>query len=94
MERQEIEEIQSALDGEREHSAFLEKLLKVLYGDGWNKLTLFDAKKIYEHNKALETRLKEVEEMLNQIFNLGHNNDCIFCGLKDKEALKGLGKEI
>ena len=62
MERQEIEEIQSALDGEREHSAFLEKLLKVLYGDGWNKLTLFDAKKIYEHNKALEARLKEAEE--------------------------------
>ena len=42
----------------------------------------------------LEARLKEAEEVLNQIFNLGHNNDCIFCGLKDKEVLKGLGKEI
>ena len=33
------------LEEEREHSAFLEMLLRTLYGDDWNKLTISDAQK-------------------------------------------------
>jgi len=33
------------LEEEKDHSAFLEKLLRVLYGEGWNKLTIDEAKK-------------------------------------------------
>ena len=36
---------------EKDHSAFLEKLLRTLYGDGWEKLTLFDAKKCVVQKK-------------------------------------------
>lgn len=36
---------------EKEHSAFLEKLLCALYGNGWDDLTIFDAKKWYEEHK-------------------------------------------
>ena len=39
------EELQTMLEEEEYHSAFLEKLLHVLYGEGWNKLTLSEAKR-------------------------------------------------
>jgi len=68
MDEQEIEKLQEALNGEKEHSICLENLLKALYGNGWNKLTLFDAKKIYEHNKTLESRLKQAEETMQFTF--------------------------
>ena len=38
-----INEIEALLEEERDHTAFLEKLLRILYGEGWNKLTINDA---------------------------------------------------
>ena len=66
------------------------------------------ARKLCDYASTLESQLKaeqtsvnklslhcqELEAVLHRIFNFGHNNDCIFCGFKDKEALKGLGKEV
>ncbi len=39
------------LHEEQEHSAFLEKLLKALYGKGWSRLTIFEANKWREQNE-------------------------------------------
>ena len=41
-----ITKLQADLEIEKEHSAFLEKLLKLIYGTGWDKLTIQDAMKI------------------------------------------------
>jgi hypothetical protein len=38
---------------ERDHSAFLEKLLETLYGDGWDKLTLSDAKAFHDKQQTV-----------------------------------------
>ena len=38
-------DLQNKLETEQAHSAFLEELLRVLYGDGWDDLTLFDARR-------------------------------------------------
>jgi len=40
-----IAKLQAELETEKEHSAFLERLLKALYGEDWEKLTLCDAEK-------------------------------------------------
>lgn len=50
-----IEFLKNELETEKEHSAFLEKLLQALYGEGWDKLTLFDAKRC-EVIKTLTTQ--------------------------------------
>ena len=42
--------LQEKLQTEIEHSRFLEELLKELYGDGWDKLTLYEAKKWHERH--------------------------------------------
>jgi hypothetical protein len=34
------EQLENELEEEKDHSAFLEKLLRVLYGDGWDKITI------------------------------------------------------
>ena len=39
------EQLEEELKDEQDHSAFLEKLIEALYGEGWNKLTIDDAKK-------------------------------------------------
>ena len=36
------------LDEEKEHTAFLQKLLRILYGRDWDKLTISDAIQIKE----------------------------------------------
>ena len=36
--------IKYELEKEKEHSKFLERLLSALYGEGWEKLTIYDAK--------------------------------------------------
>jgi len=38
--------LKELLEKEKEHSAFLEKLLSELYGEGWEKLTLAEAKRL------------------------------------------------
>lgn len=45
-----ITELQAELETEKEHSAFLERLLKALYGEGWEKLTLYGAEKWRERH--------------------------------------------
>lgn len=35
----------------------------------------------------LEKRIGELEAVLERIASLGHNEECLFCGLKDKEVL-------
>lgn len=37
--------IKDELEKEKEHSQFLEELLQTLYGEGWEELTLYEAKK-------------------------------------------------
>lgn len=32
------------IEREKDHSNFLERLLTVLYGEGWEKLTIYEAK--------------------------------------------------
>ncbi len=39
------EKLKVILEGERDHSMFLEELLAALYGPGWDKLTIYEAKK-------------------------------------------------
>jgi len=46
-----------------------------------------------ESVNELSRHCQELEAVLHRIFNFGHNNACIFCGFKDRETLKGLGKE-
>lgn len=36
--------VKEKLEEEKDHSAFMEKLLDALYGKGWEKLTIADAK--------------------------------------------------
>ena len=49
------------LEEEREHSAFLEMLLRTLYGDDWNKLTISDAQKWNTNGRGDENILEIVE---------------------------------
>jgi len=49
--------LEEKLNTEIEHSRFLEELLKTLYGDGWDKLTLFEAKKEHERHLTNKVRL-------------------------------------
>lgn len=50
------QELEINLEEEKDHSAFLEKLLHTLYGDGWSKITIFDAKEW--HKKHFTPRAK------------------------------------
>jgi hypothetical protein len=53
-------------------------------------ITIFrQRRKISRLDKALAAneRADRLQERLDRIFNLGHNDDCLFCGLKDKEAI-------
>lgn len=45
-----ITRLEEELQAEKEGSAFLKKLLKTLYGDGWEKLTLYEAKKWHDRH--------------------------------------------
>jgi len=38
--------IENELEDEKDHSAFVEKLLRLVYGNGWDKLTISDGLKI------------------------------------------------
>jgi len=55
-----ITRLQEELRAEKEGSAFLEKLLKTLYGDGWEKLTLYDAKKWHDHHLSEQSSRLEI----------------------------------
>ena len=38
-----------------------------------------------------KNRVKNLEKHLQGIIACGHNEDCLFCGFKDKKAAEGLG---
>ena len=38
------------LEAEREHTAFLEELLRTLYGEGWNHITICDAERWHKQH--------------------------------------------
>jgi rubrerythrin len=54
-----INQCLAKLEEEKEHSAFLEKLLRTLYGDGWNKLTISDAKKWHTKHIASQPSVED-----------------------------------
>ena len=41
--RKDIEQLENELETEKDHSAFLEKLLRIIYGEGWDRLTIYEA---------------------------------------------------
>jgi len=47
------------LEEERDHSAWLEKLLRVLYGDGWNKLTISNAQEWHTKHIASQPNVQD-----------------------------------
>lgn len=69
-----INKLQNDLMKEKEHSAFLEKLLKTLYGDGWEKLTLYEAGKW--HRRHLTRNSSGRAEACGCKDQIGYN----FCG--------------
>jgi hypothetical protein len=44
--------LENDLADEKNHSEFLERLLEALYGPGWRKLTIVDARKFYSRNHS------------------------------------------
>jgi len=47
---------------------------------------------LLRENTRLERENKRLREALNKVQKLGYNEDCLFCGFKDravKEALEG-----
>jgi len=57
MPRDKTEELQT----ERDHSRFLEELLRALCGDGWDQLTIYEAKKKKAEIAVLKERCRELE---------------------------------
>ena len=55
-----------------------------------NRLQMQNQRK---ENEALRAENARLREALEKIFALGHNDDCIFCGLKDRTAQEALGRE-
>lgn len=46
------------------------------------------AVELLEYIRDLEAQLAAAREAPTKIWNMGHNDDCIFCGLKDSVAAK------
>lgn len=40
----------------------------------------------WAYGKKMDKLREEAEAKLRKIFDLGHNDDCMFCGFKDKIA--------
>jgi hypothetical protein len=57
-----LEAAGAELETEKDHSRFLEDLLKALYGDGWGLLTIYEAKKRNEQIAALTAINTELRE--------------------------------
>jgi len=57
-----------------------------------------DKKPVTQHCPMCEELAREVgrlQRILKQVYNVGHNDNCMFCGFKDKkiqETLEGGGK--
>ena len=46
----------------------------------------FEMAEDHEHFERFAVLYAESQKALGEIYNQGHNDDCIFCGLKDKIA--------
>ena len=52
-----------------------------------------DKESITQYCSTCEKLTKEVERLqriLKQVYNVGHNDDCMFCGFKDKKIQESL----
>ena len=61
------EDFSQLFEDEKEHSLFLEELLKALCGDGWGDLTLCGAQKKRDYTLALEARLTAEQTSVNEL---------------------------
>ena len=57
--KESIEELEAKLESENDHSRFLESLLEYVYGEGWETLTIHEAKKYRKRITAIETTAQE-----------------------------------
>ena len=53
-----------------------------------NILSVID--KLGKKNKRLKEEALAGQKTVNAILNIGHNDDCLFCGLKDKIAKEAI----
>ena len=42
--------IKDELEKEKDHSKFLERLIEAIYGEGWERLTLYEAKEWHKRH--------------------------------------------
>lgn len=52
-----------------------------------------DAELAFERNAELKAENATLRKRLDNIFAIGHNDGCLFCGLKDREAIMALKDE-
>lgn len=77
------QELEAKLEEERDHSAWLEKLLRVLYGDGWEKLTIAHAQAWHkEHFASHQTNTADAKHPcpMCKMINSGIHFYCSWCG--------------
>jgi len=58
-----IKEKERILETERDHYKFLENLVKALYGEGWDELTINDAK---EWNERIAKKNEEIAALISE----------------------------
>jgi len=70
-------------------------LQKIYHDSEGNKCNILEiikkepewAANIIQHYEAANQDLrKKLMDIISKIVNIGHNNDCLFCGFKDREA--------
>lgn len=44
-------------------------------------------------NEELKAEVEILRDVSRRVLNVGHNNDCLFCGFKDRAALEALHNE-
>ena len=77
----EVDRLTAENGKEREHSNFMERLLETLIGEGWNKLTIYEAKKRRAENKAQAERIQDyARRILSHIKGEGVEGECRTCG--------------
>jgi biotin synthase-like enzyme len=47
-----------------------------------------------QHTAEVERKLFEAEQVIKMVWNRGHNNDCLYCGLKDREVKAYIDKYL
>ncbi len=62
--QEEIQGLKNSLESECDQRDFLHKLLQARHGDGWNILTIYDARKVKEREAAAQLWREKVEGLL------------------------------